>query len=73
VPLGVAPAAGLDQADDEPTVDAGFLTSIAAARQEAQTLYELSHDLGNSLSMDETLSVFYVGRLKLVHYYSTEI
>ena len=73
VPLGVAPAAGLDQADDEPTVDAGFLTSIAAARQEAQTLYELSHDLGNSLSMDETLSVFSVRLKKLVHYDSTAI
>ena len=35
--------------------EGSFLTSIAAARQEAQTLYEISHDLGNSLSLDETL------------------
>ncbi len=35
----------------------GFLNAIAAARQEAQTLYELMHELGNSLSLDETLSV----------------
>jgi diguanylate cyclase (GGDEF)-like protein len=34
-----------------------FLSSIAAARQEAQNLFELMHDLGNSLSLDETLSV----------------
>jgi len=37
-----------------------FLASIAAARQEAQTLFELSQDLGASLSLDETLSVFAV-------------
>ena len=34
-----------------------FLVSIAAARQEAQTLYELTQDLGNSLNLHETLSV----------------
>jgi diguanylate cyclase (GGDEF)-like protein/putative nucleotidyltransferase with HDIG domain len=37
-----------------------FLGSIAAARQEAQTLFELSQDLGASLSLGETLSVFAV-------------
>ena len=37
-----------------------FLSSIAAARQEAQTLFELSQDLGASLSLGETLSVFSV-------------
>src|SRR6202167_1543785 len=37
-----------------------FLSSIAAARQEAQTLFELSQDLGASLSLGETLSVFAV-------------
>src|SRR5581483_9763788 len=31
--------------------------SIAAARQEAQMLYELTQDLGNSLNLHETLSV----------------
>lgn len=34
-----------------------FLSSIAAARQEAQDLFELAHELGNSLSLHETLSV----------------
>ena len=43
---------------DAPGQEAKFLFSIAAARQEAQTLYELSQDLGASLSLDETLSVF---------------
>ena len=37
---------------------AGFLDSIASARQEAQMLWELTHDLGNSLRLDETLSLF---------------
>jgi diguanylate cyclase (GGDEF)-like protein/putative nucleotidyltransferase with HDIG domain len=42
---------------------AAFLSSIAAARQEAQALFELTQDLGNSLSLSETLSVL-SGRLK---------
>lgn len=45
-----------------------FLTSIASARQEAHTLYELSQDLGNSLSLDETLSVVATRLRKLVPY-----
>ncbi|MGJ5818514.1 HD domain-containing phosphohydrolase [Paludibaculum fermentans] len=40
-----------------------FLTSIAAARQEAQAIYELAQNLGNSLSLKETMSVM-AGRLK---------
>ncbi|HLH07689.1 MAG TPA: HD domain-containing phosphohydrolase [Terriglobales bacterium] len=76
VPRGSAPAAGLDQStagEDTLSGDAGFLSSIAAARQEAQMLYELSHDLGNSLSLDETLSVFSVRLKKLVPYDSAVI
>lgn len=34
-----------------------FLHSIASARQEVHTLFELAQDLGNSLSIEETLSV----------------
>ena len=48
--------------------DGNFLTSIAAARQEAQMLYEISHDLGNSLSLDETLSLLSVRLRRLVPY-----
>lgn len=47
---------------------ATFLTSIAAARQEVQTLFELTQDLGASLSMDETLSVFSTKLKRLVPY-----
>ena len=49
-----APAAGLQAGDSH---QPEFLSSIAAARQEAQTLYELTQDLGNSLNLHETLSV----------------
>jgi diguanylate cyclase (GGDEF)-like protein/putative nucleotidyltransferase with HDIG domain len=56
VPLGAAPAAGFEPIVQKPT-NGDFLSSIAAARQEAQVLFELAHELGNSLSLDETLSV----------------
>ena len=59
VERGAAPAAGFERT--EPTnggvENADFLTSIASARQEAQTMFELSQDLGVSLSLSETLSV----------------
>jgi diguanylate cyclase (GGDEF)-like protein len=45
-----------------------FLISIASARQEAHTLFELSQDLGNSLSLDETLSLVAMRLRKLVPY-----
>lgn len=62
-----APAAGLEQSA-KPQVN--FLASIASARQEAQALFELAQELGNSLSLDETLSVFAV-RLKRTVPYDT--
>ena len=66
---GLAPAAGFEQANRESSgQEATFLSSIAAARQEAQTLFELSQDLGASLSLGETLSVFSVKLRLLVHY-----
>jgi diguanylate cyclase (GGDEF)-like protein/putative nucleotidyltransferase with HDIG domain len=64
---GVAPAAGFAN-DAPPTTDASFLSSIAAARQEAQALFELSQDLGASLSLTETLSVFSLKVKRLVPY-----
>ncbi|MGO9649825.1 MAG: diguanylate cyclase [Terriglobales bacterium] len=64
---GLAPAAGFEKAaaKDAPGRETTFLSSIAAARQEAQALFELSQDLGASLSLGETLSVFSV-KLKLL-------
>jgi len=53
--------------------DSGFLSSIASARQEAQTMFELSQDLGNSLSMGETLSVLSMRLRKLIPYDSMAV
>ncbi|OLE58102.1 MAG: hypothetical protein AUG13_00725 [Chloroflexi bacterium 13_1_20CM_2_59_7] len=70
VPRGIAPAAGFEEIASKaaPGQKATFLSSIAAARQEAQTLFELSQDLGASLSLGETLSVFSVKLRRLVPY-----
>lgn len=67
VERGSAPANGVQAIRSEAS-STTFLTSIAAARQEAQTLFELSHDLGNSLSLSETLSVLSVRLKRLVPY-----
>src|SRR3970282_489370 len=45
-----------------------FLSSIAGARQEVQMLYELSQALGNSLSLDETLSVLALRLQRLIRF-----
>lgn len=70
VKRGLAPAAGFDvtATQESDTQTTAFLSSIAAARQEAQALFELSHALGNSLSLSETLSVLSVRLKRLVPY-----
>ena len=73
VSRGTAPAAGFVETAAKEKQEATFLASIAAARQEAQTLFELSQDLGASLSLDETLSVFSVKLKRLVPYDSIAI
>jgi diguanylate cyclase (GGDEF)-like protein/putative nucleotidyltransferase with HDIG domain len=67
---GLEPNAGFEDATVKDALghEATFLSSIAAARQEAQTLFELSQDLGASLSLGETLSVFSVKLRRLVPY-----
>ncbi|HEY2844707.1 MAG TPA: diguanylate cyclase, partial [Bryobacteraceae bacterium] len=45
------------RAEESAAGPAQFVSPIAAARQEAQQLYALAQDLGNSLSLDETFSV----------------
>jgi len=67
---GPAPDAGFENTSvaDAPGREAKFLFSIAAARQEAQSLFELSQDLGASLSLGETLSVFSVKLKPMVPY-----
>lgn len=72
----VAPAAGfeatapLTRSSERPD---DFLRSIASARQEVQTLFELSQDLGNSLSLDETLSVLASRLRKIVPHHTLAI
>ena len=69
VERGEEPATGFEQSSQQrPRSETDFLSSIASARQEAHTLFELSQDLGNSLSLDETLSLVSVRLRRLVPY-----
>jgi diguanylate cyclase (GGDEF)-like protein/putative nucleotidyltransferase with HDIG domain len=69
VERGERPAAGFEiSRGNRRGAESDFLSSIASARQEAQTLFELSQDLGNSLSLDETLSLVSVRLRKLIPY-----
>ena len=65
---GDQPAAGFESSGDNGHGPDDFLASIAAARQEVQLLFELTQDLGNSLSLDETLSVVTIRLKKIVPY-----
>jgi len=69
------PAAGFEQLAPVAAAanEADFLSSIASARQEAQTMFELSQDLGNSLSLGETLSVLSIRLRKMVPYDSMAV
>jgi len=62
VERGLAPATGLAQANITPLIvpDAPFALAIANARREVQLLVEITNDLGNSLSLDETLALLAV-------------
>ncbi|HEX7958594.1 MAG TPA: diguanylate cyclase [Terriglobales bacterium] len=73
VEKGAAPAEGFEASSQNDITSIDFLSSIAAARQEAQMLFELSQTLGNSLSLDETLSVLSVRLKRLVPYESLAI
>jgi len=59
VQRGLAPASGFETSDSSlaSRPEASFLAQIAGARQEAQVLFELAQELGNSLSLNETLSL----------------
>jgi diguanylate cyclase (GGDEF)-like protein/putative nucleotidyltransferase with HDIG domain len=79
VARGAAPAAGFAEGSEaansveaaEPQRD--FLSSMAEAHQEAQTLFELSHDLGTSLTLDDALSILSVRLKRLVPYDSMAV
>jgi diguanylate cyclase (GGDEF)-like protein len=69
---GLAPATGFETPANAAEILANEthdpLVSIAAARQEVQALYELTRDLGNSLSLSETLSVVGARLKRLIPY-----
>jgi diguanylate cyclase (GGDEF)-like protein/putative nucleotidyltransferase with HDIG domain len=65
---GLAPAAGLEVSHADQSQPRYFLDSIAAARQEVRLLFELTRELGSSLSVDETLSVVGVRLKRLIPY-----
>jgi diguanylate cyclase (GGDEF)-like protein/putative nucleotidyltransferase with HDIG domain len=73
VARGRAPATGFAESAEE-LAGAGLdfamdpLSSIAAATQEAQMLYELTQDLGNSLSLQEALAFVGVRMKRLIPY-----
>jgi diguanylate cyclase (GGDEF)-like protein/putative nucleotidyltransferase with HDIG domain len=76
VERGLAPATGFERMD--PTThghmdSTDFLTSIASARQEAQIMFELSQDLGVSLSLSETLSVLSMRLRRMIPYDSIAV
>ncbi len=73
VERGLAPATGFEKWADPAQSDTDFLSSIASARQEAQAMFDLSQDLGNSLSLSETLSVLSMRLRKLVPYDSIAV
>ena len=77
VERGQEPAAGFAKWS-EPSGTGGpenpdFLASIASARQEAQTMFELSQDLGVSLSLSETLSLLSMRLRKMIPYDSIAV
>ena len=74
---GLEPAAGFEKTKgpvtNAPEKPADFLNSIAAARQEVQNLFELAQDLGNSLSLNETLSLLAIRLKRMIPYDSLAI
>jgi diguanylate cyclase (GGDEF)-like protein/putative nucleotidyltransferase with HDIG domain len=75
VECGLAPAAGFEKSLHPalPGPPDNFLNSIAAARQEVQNLFELAQDLGNSLSLNETLSLLAMRLKRMIPYDSLAI
>src|SRR5260370_25750347 len=73
VERGLGPATGFEKWTPNAQNETDFLSSIASARHEAQAMFELSQDLGNSLSLSETLSVLSMRLRKLIPYDSIAV
>lgn len=72
---GAAPAAGFvgDAAPSSARRKPDFLATIGAARHEAQVLFEMVQMIGQSLSLNETLSVLALRLKKLIPYDSLAV
>jgi len=75
VERGLEPGAGFESTPRPTAAESpeNFLNSIAAARQEVQNLFELAQDLGNSLSLNETLSLLALRLKRMIPYDSLAI
>ncbi len=78
IEAGFAPAAGFEQTKKsiQPIVAGNpgdFINSIASAREEVQQLFEISQDVGRTLSLDEMLSVLSIRVKKMVAYDSLAV
>ncbi len=77
VERGLAPATGFERSQSPVDGATGnktdFMSSIAAAGQEVQTLFELAQDLGTSLSLNETLSLAALRVKRIIPYDSLAI
>ncbi len=77
VDRGDAPAAGFEATAASPpsTKEApvDYVGLIAAARQEVQTLFEITQELGNSLSIDDTMSMLALRLRPMVPHHSMAI
>jgi diguanylate cyclase (GGDEF)-like protein/putative nucleotidyltransferase with HDIG domain len=70
---GPAPAAGFEPSSTSAPSKAGFITSIAAARQEIQSLLELTLDLGSSLRLDETMALLSSRLTAMIPYHAIAV
>ncbi len=72
---GKAPARGFENSSSEFYLSgrSDSMSSIAAARQEVQMLFELTQDVGRSLSVNETLSVVGARLKRLIPYESIAV
>lgn len=69
VERGLAPAAGFAESEPPPIqadVPQDYISLIAAARQEAQVVFEVSRELGSSIRLDDTLSMLSARLKRLV-------
>ncbi|MBL0160021.1 MAG: diguanylate cyclase [Bryobacterales bacterium] len=70
---GFAEPANGAEVECQPCRTTDFISLIAAARQEFQLLHEVTRDLGNSLSVEETLSLLALRLKPLVPYHAIAI